>query len=139
MNSRSPRGISHQGLDAAFEAEETRKSNLILQARLLREQCQDEMAVAKFAQAAEIEETLSGICSQHGLLDKSFVHLYSAASCWAQAGDFYHAIAICDSMLARADLPDRLREDVGDYAAALRRRRSEWYQRVVLESARTES
>src|SRR5712692_8549823 len=119
MSQQSARGISRQSLDTAFEAEEARKSDLILGARLLREQQQDEAAAEKFAQAAEIEEHLSDICEAKGLVEKSFVHRFSAASCWAQAGNFYRAITLCDDSLARADLPDRLRQRVHDYADTL--------------------
>jgi hypothetical protein len=107
----------------------------MLEAELLREQGQDEAAAEKFAQAAEIEERLSDLCEAKGLVEKSFVHRFSAASCWAQAGDFYHAIALCDDLLARAALPDRLRQRVHDYAQTLRARRARWYAELVLETA----
>jgi len=95
MGQQSARSINQQGLDAAFEAQETHKSDLILEGQLLREQ-QGEAAAEKFAQAAEIEERLSDICEAKGLVEKSFVHRFSAASCWAQAGNFYRAITLCD-------------------------------------------
>src|SRR5438132_3535836 len=102
MNQQPIRGINRQGLDAAFEADEAHKSNLILAAQLLREQQQDE-AAAKFAQAAMIEERLSDTCEAKGLMEKSFLHRFSAASCWVQAGNFYQAIALCDDLLARVE------------------------------------
>ncbi len=48
------RGISRKGLDAAFEEQETRKSNLILHAHLLRAQGKHGEAAELFAQAAQI-------------------------------------------------------------------------------------
>lgn len=81
MSEPLPRGIDRSGLDAAFEADEAHKSNLILQARLLRDQNQDETAARNFAEVAEIEERLSDHCAERGLLEKSFVHRFSAASC----------------------------------------------------------
>src|SRR5437016_14434852 len=45
-------------------------------------------------------------------VEKSFVHRFSAAHCWAQAGNFYRALALCDGLLARADLSHRLRQRV---------------------------
>lgn len=132
-------GINRQGLDAAFEAEEARKSSLMLEAQLLREQGQVEAAAAKFAQAAEIEERLSDICGAKGLMEKSFVHRFSAASCWAQAGDSYHAITLCDDLLTRADLPERLRQHISDYAHTLRARRAQWYAELALQSVGSES
>lgn len=132
-------GINRQGLDAAFEAEEARKSSMMLEAQLVREQRQDEAAAAKFAQAAEIEERLSDICEAKELMEKSLVHRFSAASCWAQAGDFYHAITLCDDLLIRADLPERLRQHISDYAHTLRARRAQWYTELALESVGSES
>ncbi len=130
----SPRGIRRQGLDAPFEADEARKSGLILNARVLREQGRYEEAAAEFAEAAVIEEQLGDLCAAQGLTEKSFVHRFSAASCWAQAGDFFHAIALSDELLARADLPDRLRQRISRYAETLRARRAEWYSDLMLEA-----
>lgn len=138
MNQQPARGINRQGLDAAFDADEARKSNLILEARLLRDQQQAEAAADKFAEAAEIEERLSDVCESRGLLEKSFVHRFSAASCWAQAGNFYRAIELCDELLGRTDLHGRLRQRVQDYAHALRARRAQWYAGLVLETAGSE-
>jgi hypothetical protein len=109
-----------------------------LEAQLLREQQQDETAAEKFAQAAEIEERLSSVCEAKGLIEKALVHRFSAASCWAQAGNFYRAIALCDSLLARTELSDRLRQRVQEYAAAVRARRSHWYEGLVLAPASSE-
>ncbi len=137
MSHQSLKGIGREGLDAAFEADEAQKSNLILSAQLLREQQQDEAAI-KFAQAASIEEKLADICEEKGLIEKSLVHRFSAASCWAQAGNFYQAIALCDSLLARGDLPSRLREHIQDYDQTLRARRKQWYEELVLETTSSE-
>jgi hypothetical protein len=131
------RGNSRQGLDAAFEADEARKSDLILEAQLLRERQQDEAAV-RFAQAAMIEERLGDICEEKGLTEKSFVHPFSAASCWAQAGNFYHAIELCDTLLTQANLPNRLRQHVHAYARTLRDRRAQWYAELALEATASE-
>jgi hypothetical protein len=138
MSQQQQRSIGRCGLDSAFEADEARKSSLILEAQLLREQQQDEAAAARFAEAAEIEERLSEICEVKGLVEKSFVHRFSAASCWAHAGDFYHAIRLCDDLLARADLPDRLRQRVQSYREALRARRAQWYEGLVLTTTGSE-
>jgi hypothetical protein len=138
MNQQPASGIQRQGVDAAFEAEETQKSNLILEARLLREQQQDEAAANRFAQAAEIEERLSDASQAKGLTEKSRVHRFSAASCWAQAGNFYRAIALCDDLLSQGDLPPRLRRRVEEYVQTLRARRAQWYAGLVLEAAGSE-
>lgn len=134
INAKATQRINRQGLDQGFEAEESRKSNLILTAQLLRVQQRQDEAVANFAQAARIEEHLSEVCESKGLLEKSFIHRFSAASCWAQAGDFYHAIALCDELLARADLPERLGQRVEEYAQTIRVRRDQWYEELILEA-----
>lgn len=133
MNQSLPNSISRQGLDADFETAERRKSHLLLEAQLLREQKQED-AATKFAQAALIEERLSEICASQQLWEKSFVHQFSAASCWAQAGNFYQAIALCDELLMHSDLPETLRRRVQTYAVTLRVRRSQMYEELALVS-----
>lgn len=135
MSDRPPRGIDRRGLDANFDQQEVRKSKLILEARLLRDQRQDEAAADRFAEAASIEERLADTCEEARLVEKSWVHRFSAVGCWAQAGDFYHAIRICDALLNRPDLPERLRDRVQDYSQALRQRRSEWYVNLTVDAA----
>ena len=130
-NEQPTHGLSREGLDAAFEADEARRSNLLLEAQLLRAQRQDEAAAEKFA-AAAIEEALSERYSAQGLLEKSWLHRFSAASSWAQAGNFYKAIALCQALLARADLPEPLRRPIREYAEKLQVRRSEWYAGLEL-------
>jgi hypothetical protein len=125
MSERPKRGISCQGLDAAFEAEEVRKTNLILEAQLLRERQQPDEAADKFAQAAAMEEHLSAVCEAKGLLEKSWVHRFSAVSCWALAGNFHEAITLGDELLARSDLPERLRRNVSELIQILRFRRAQ--------------
>jgi hypothetical protein len=58
---------------------------------------------------------------------------------WAQAGNFYQSLAICEQLLTRADLPDRLRERVQSYSQALRSRRDRWYEELVVQSASGEN
>jgi len=120
-------GISRRGLDAVLAKEEGRKSNLILEANLLKAQERYQDAADRFAEAAQIEERLSGVLLQEGLLDKYFVHRFSALSCWAQAGDVYHAIVLGDELLARADLPDPLRARIEEYVQLLQARRVRWF------------
>jgi hypothetical protein len=62
-------------------------------------------------------------------MEKSFVHRFSAASCLAQAVDFYHALALCDDLFARA-----LRQRVEEYAQTIRIRRDQWYEELILET-----
>src|SRR4051812_4186190 len=98
MNQPTAKGIDRHGLDAAFEADETLKSNLIVEGQMLLAQQQADAAADRFAQAAAIEERLSAACSAQGLREKGYVHLFSAASCWARAGDFHTAIRLGDQL-----------------------------------------
>ena len=61
MKRQQKQAINRVGLDAAFEADEARKSNLILEAQLLREQSRADEAAHRFAEAARIEESLQDI------------------------------------------------------------------------------
>ena len=81
---------------------------------------QNREADAKFAKAAGIEERLRDACFALNLPEKAFMHGFSAAGCWAQAGDFYHAVWLCDTLLAKTDLPTRLRERIENFAQAVR-------------------
>lgn len=126
MSDPSRTGFGRQGLDGAFTADGIRKSNLILEGRLLEARQEGDEAAQKFAQAAEQEEPLGNRCAGLGLSERASLHLFSAASCLARAGNFYPAIALCDDLLRRADVPATLRQRIQDYAHALRRRSVEW-------------
>lgn len=123
MSNPSTTGFDRQRLDDAFTADEVRKSNLILEGRLLEARQQWDEAAQKFAQAAEQEERLGNHCATLGLSDRASLHLYSAVSCWARAGNFYRAIVLCDDLLRRADVSEPLRQRIQDYADTLRSRR----------------
>ena len=133
MNQQQTKAISRAGLGAAFEADEARKSSLILEAQLLREQARPDEAVYKFAEAARIEESLSQRCAARGFVEKSFLHRFSALSLWAQAGNFYQAIALGDELIASTALPERLRRRVHTYTNTLRIRRAHWYEELAME------
>jgi hypothetical protein len=134
MSASSSQEISRQGLDAAFAADEARKSELILTARLLRAQGQDEAAAANLVQAAELEQELGARCLAAGNSAKGWVHRFSAVGCWAQAGNFYQAIAECSALLSASDVPDRLRQRVVNYRDTLRARRAQWYAELGAEA-----
>ena len=126
------KGIDRDGLDRDFAIEEAKKSELLLGAQLLRAQDRIEAAAASLAEAARIEETLSERCLTAGLKEKAWLHRFSAASCWAQAGNFYQAIAWCDDLLSQPDLSASLRLRVQGYAQQLRTRRAQWYADLSL-------
>lgn len=127
MTTQRKQGIRRSKLDAVFATEETRKSNLILEANLLKAQGQHQDAADRFAEAAQIEERLSKLLLQKGLLNKYLVHRFSALSCWAQAGNVYQAIAMGEDLLRRTDLPENLRQDVEAYVRLLQTRRARWF------------
>jgi hypothetical protein len=91
-----------------------------------------------FAEAARIEEGLSERSLAAGLPEKARQHRFSAASCWAQAGNFYQAIAWCDDMLAQSDLSDSLRRRVESYVQQLRARRARWNADLVMATGASE-
>jgi hypothetical protein len=138
MSDSATTGFDRQGLDDAFAAEEVRKSNLILEGRLLEAKQQLDEAAQKFAQAAEHEERLGNQCATRGLSDRAFLHLYSAASCWARAGNFYRAIALCDDLLRRPGPPDALQQQIENYVHVLRGRRTQWAAELALAPATIE-
>jgi hypothetical protein len=125
-------GFDRHGLDASFDADETLKSNLIVEAQLLSTQQQPDAAADRFARAAEIEERLSSRCAELGLREKSWVHLFSAASCWARAADFHTAIGLGEQLLAEAGLPPRLRQRVQEFTDTIRQRRTQWAAGLAL-------
>jgi len=135
MSHPAAHGVNRQGVDGAFEANEARKSQLLLQAQMSQGQQKPEDAADKFAEAAVIEERLRDLCSAQGLTEKALVHGFSAASCWAQAGDFHHAIVLCHELLTHAELPARLRQRIHGYVKTLCARRAEWYKELVLQDA----
>ena len=119
-------GIDRHGLDASFDADEALKSNLIVEAELLSTQQQPDAAADRFAQAAEIDERLGSRCADLGLREKSWVHFFSAASCWARAGDFHTAIGLGEQLQAEASLPPRLQQRVQEFTDTIRKRRTQW-------------
>jgi hypothetical protein len=126
MSSSTATGMDRHGLDEAFAAAEVRKSNLILQGQMLEAQQRMDEAACRFAEAAEQEELLGQECATRGLTAKAALHRFSAAGCWARAGNFYRAILLCEELLRRADVTEPLRQRIQEYALALRTRRAQW-------------
>lgn len=132
MSQLSPRGLDRQGLDADFVADETLKSNLILEGQLLSAQQQLDAAANRFARAAALEERLSERSASLGLREKSWGHLFSAAGCWARAGNFYEAICLGEQLLGYEELTPRLRQRVQEFTRELRQRRMQWANGLAL-------
>ncbi len=127
MKTQKKPGISRKELDTNFVEEEARKSNLILEANLFKARGEYQEAADRFAEAAQIEERLSQVLLQEGLLDKYFIHCFSALSCWAQAGNIYQAITMGQELLTRVDLPEHLRPRIQEHLQLLQTRRIRWF------------
>ena len=106
--------------------EETRKSNLLLQAALLRDQGQLEQASALFATAAEIEERLAIEADKRKDNAHALRSWYSAASAWAHAGDFHHALTLLKALEGRADVPAALRTRIHAFSEQVQQQRQHW-------------
>lgn len=124
--------------DDCLTADEVRKSNLLLEAGLLRSQLQTDEASRRFAAAAALEEQLAEACVAKGQRAEAWRHRFSAESCWAQAGNFHAAITLGEQLLDEPDLPTKLRAAVDRYTTALRQRRHEWAKGLVLTPTGTE-
>ncbi len=108
------------------EAEETRKSNLLLRAALLRDQGDLEQASALFATAAEIEERLATEADARQDNPHALRAWFSAASAWAHAGDFYHALSLLRSLEGRSDVPAALRTRIHAFSEQVQQQREHW-------------
>jgi hypothetical protein len=86
--------------------EEAHKSDLLLQAALLRAEGQEELAASRFADAATLEEQLAQRADEEGNALRAIRSQFSAASAWANAGDFHHALTLLQSLEQRADAPE---------------------------------
>lgn len=126
MSTQPKRGISGKGLDAAFDAEDLRKSNLILEGQFLRLQGNLDEAASRMAQAAEIEERLADLCEEKGLREKARLHRFSAANCWSQAGNLYDVLRVCGELLADDGLPEQTREQVQKLVGTARSLLARW-------------
>ncbi len=133
--SKPSNSIDRTGLDEAFSADEERKSKLMLEAQLLQESDDLEKGSELYAEAAAIEESLAKRCGDLGLEAKKHVHLYSAASGWARAGDFHHALSICKAPLNEVDKDEPLHNEVEEFTKTVRKQRIQWYSGVFLNSA----
>jgi hypothetical protein len=107
--------------------EEAHKSNLLLQAALLRAGGQEELAASRFAEAATLEEQLAQHADAEGNAPRAIRSQSSAASAWANAGDFHHALTLLQSLEQRTDAPEPLKARVRAFAETLRAQRRRWH------------
>lgn len=111
--------IDRSGLSEDFLAQERKKSNLILEANLLKAQGLFEFAAEKFAEAATTEEQLAQQLLVLQRYEKAFVHQFSAISCWAQAGNLHRALMLGQALLADSQLSERQRKQISEYMGVL--------------------
>ena len=131
MSLTAKRGISVQGLDTAFDAEEARCGNLILDARMLQAQGKGDEAASKFAEVAPLEDRLAELCQQQGLVEKAWVHRFDAVRAWALARNYLAAITAGDALLSQAALPEPLRQRIREYVQSLRERRMQLSEQLA--------
>lgn len=98
---------------------EHKKSRLLFEARMLKGQQQYEKAADKFIQVADMEREWADWAEKEGLNQLVVIHRYSELSCWAQAGNPYHALRLVDNLLASAKLSPEQRTDLQEYKASL--------------------
>jgi tetratricopeptide (TPR) repeat protein len=118
--------ISRRGLSEAYRQQERQKSNLILEANLLKQQGLYPQAAHKFAAAAELEEKLAGTIFAADNVDKAFIHHFSALSCWTQAGDLHRALQLGETLLQSATLSPPQRAQVAAYVETVQSRMIKW-------------
>ncbi len=127
-------GIIRKNLSDSFVANERLKSDLILEANLLKAQGDFEAAAQRFAEAAEIEERLATDLTGMGFQDKAFIHRFSAVSCWAQAGDLYRAVTLGEQMLQDNNLTTAQSSRLEKYLEVLHGRIVQWMSQWSVES-----
>ena len=110
-----------------YPEEETRKSALLLQAALFRAEGQEKLAASRFAEAAALEEQLALRAEADGNSQRALRSRFSAASAWANAGDFHHALTLLQILEQRADSPEPLKTRAHAFAETLRAQRRHWH------------
>jgi len=102
------------------------KSNLLLRANMFEAQRQFDEAAELFAMSADIEAQLAATAQQYGQLDMALIHLISEMSCWAAAGDTYHALTQGKKVLAFPTLTSAQRNHITGFMERLNQRRHSW-------------
>jgi hypothetical protein len=96
------------------------KSDLLLEAQMLQGMGRTEEAIARFAQAAPMEERIAAYREKTGEKELAARHLFSAAACWAKAGNLHNAILLFNALHDDPDTPGRLKVDALLFADRLR-------------------
>jgi hypothetical protein len=113
--------------DTEYGDKEVKKSNLILEAGILKAKgCLEEAAI-KFAEAGGLEEELQCFCQQNGFEKKSFVHAFSAVYCWIHAGDTHHALVLCKNIFKQKGLTEPLKQKAEQLLNDLHKMRKQYW------------
>ena len=110
-----------------YPEDEALKSGLLLHAALLRAEGQEELSAARFAEAAALEEMLAERADTEGNALRAIRSQFSAASAWANAGDFHHALTLLQILEQRDDAPEALKARARAFADTLRSQRRHWH------------
>lgn len=119
-------GVDRAGLSGSFLTDEQHKSNLIVEANLLKLREEYEAAAEKFAAAAQIEEKLVQELINLNRKEKAFIHLFSAVSCWAQAGDLHRALMLGNNLVHLEGIASPHQQAAQEYINVLRSRYIQW-------------
>ena len=111
-----------------YPEEEVIKSKLLLQASLLRSEGKEVLAASLFAEAAVLEERLAERAEADGDTTRAIRSNFSAASAWANAGDFHHALTLLQSLELRDDAPETLKVRVRAFSDTLRFQLKRWHE-----------
>ncbi|MBC8229137.1 hypothetical protein H8E77_06285 [bacterium] len=118
-----------------FRELEGEKSKAILLANYLKQQHRYVESTEKFAAAAEIETLLSEELKNNGQMEPFFIHRFSAASCWIQAGNLYLAKTMLKEMLRMANIPEKLARRIENYLSELEYRTENWLKTFAMPFA----
>jgi hypothetical protein len=121
-------GIAYIPLPADLQAIEREKARLLLEAHLFKAQMRFAEAAERFEQAARYENKLADWATAQGLADLSYLHAFSALSCWAQAGDPHRALKLSQILLHSAKLTPPQRVQLQTYHDTLEQRWVSWMQ-----------
>ena len=107
------KGIDVSALSEEHHEKDSRKSRLLLEARILWERGQEAEALDAYAEVARLEEELMQEARDAGIWQKFFIHGFSAAHCWIKASNFYRARQLCHIILQQPDITPPLKERAG--------------------------
>lgn len=128
MTSQKRKGISYIPFPPNLQAIEREKSRLLLEAQTFKAQKQLIEAAERFAQAARYEQELADWATRQGHHGLSYLHAFSALSCWAQAGNPHRALELSQILLQSGTLTEAQKTQLTTYQEALEQRWVSWMQ-----------